>query len=1069
MKSVLSKALLVLVMILGIAGTVFSEITITETRCEYARNPIGIDVLKPRLSWKMASDVRGQKQTAYQILVASSPELLREDKSDLWNSGKIKSDNSVQVEYNGKELTSGLRCYWTVRVWDKDDKPSNWSKAAFWEMGLLNPEDWKAEWISFTSGDSLSEVLSGLNWIWFPEGDPRTSAPAEARFFRKTIIIPSGANIKDAMAFITADDQFILYINGQEVAKSVQKDFAWRQLTEINIKPFLAEGTNTLAIKAINRQGPAGLIGVAQVVFANNQVLTIAIDSSWKAANIEQNGWLNAGFDDKLWPQAKELCRFGDGPWQGMELSKMGPCPYFRKTVDISKPIKRARLYASALGLYEFYINGKRVGVDFFTPGWTDYNIRVQYQTYDVTDLLNQGKNGLGIILGDGWYCGYVGLGGRNRYGQFPMAIAQLNLEYTDGSKEIITTDKTWKANFGPIQQSDMLMGEIYDARKEIQGWALADFKDQDWGAVRVCNPRTKLVATVDDPVRKTQELKPIKITEPTQGVYVFDMGQNMVGWARLKVSAPQGTSIRLRFAEMLNPDGTIYTANLRSAKCTDLYICNGRGIEVYEPRFTYHGFRYVELSGLPKKPALDTITGIVLHSDTPPTGKFECSDPLINKLQSNIVWGQRGNFFSVPTDCPQRDERLGWMGDAQIFIRTAAFNMDVSRFFTKWMIDVEDAQRPDGAFTDVSPFVAAGAGTAAWGDAGLICPWAVYVCYADKRILERHYQAGVRWIEYLKAHSKNLIRPAEGYGDWLSIQADTPKDVLATAYFALSARLMENFANVLGKVDDALKYHQLFEDIKQAFNKEFVTEDGRIKGNTQTCYVLALAFDLLPASKQGAAAKYLVDDIRKHENHLTTGFVGVGHLMPVLTKAGYTSVAYELLHQETFPSWLYSILQGATTIWERWDGWTKEKGFQDPGMNSFNHYSLGSVGRWMYENIGGIAPYAEFPGYKHVIIHPRPGGKITYAKAEYDSVHGLIKTDWRIIDGRFELSVQVPVNTTASVYIPCNLVGLVKEGGKQVFNSETIQYRGVDDGCSVFEVGSGIYKFEAPLTPLVY
>jgi alpha-L-rhamnosidase len=572
------------------------------------------------------------------------------------------------------------------------------------------------------------------------------------------------------------------------------------------------------------------------------------------------------------------------------------------------------------------------------------------------------------------------------------------------------------------------------------------------------------LVAAPDGPVRMMLELSPSGVKEPKPGHFVFDLGQNMVGWARLKVKGPAGTTVTLKFAEMLNPDGTIYTTNLRGAKCTDYYTLKGGETEIWEPRFTFHGFRYVELTGFPGKPSLDAVRGIVVHSDTPPVGTFECSNPLVNQLYQNIVWGQRGNFLAVPTDCPQRDERLGWMGDAQIFIRTASYNMDVSRFFTKWCQDVEDAQRPDGSFTDVSPFVCCGSGVAAWGDAGVICPWTVYRVYGDTRILERHYSAGARWIDYLVGTTTNLLRPAHGYGDWLSIQADTPKDVLATAYFALSTRLMAHFAEVLNKSADEAKYRTLFEQIKSEFNKAYVASDTRIKGNTQTDYVLALAFDLLPPEKRAAAASHLVSDISAKGNHLSTGFVGVGHLTPTLTREGHVDVAYQLLLQETFPGWLYSVKNGATTIWERWDGWTGEKGFQDPGMNSFNHYSLGSVGEWLFDTVAGIGLDPKTPAYKQIIIRPRPGGGLTFAKAQFQSIHGKIVSDWKIRVGSFLFNIEVPANTAAEVFLPATNPGMVLEAGKSAFKVEGVKFLRMEDGNAVFAVGSGNYRFASPI-----
>jgi alpha-L-rhamnosidase len=1033
-------------------------------RCEYAENPLGIDVTRPRLSWMLSSDERNQSQTAYQVLVSSSEETLEAGQVDLWDSGRVNSDQSIQVVYAGAPLQSRQRCHWKVRVWDKAGRASADSKVAFWEMGLLQPADWRAEWIGFAPPQPGQENWKLARWVWHPDGDPATSAPVARAYFRRAVHVPPDCKIKRACLRLTADDQFTLYVNGRQAGKSMGKPYEWKVLNELEIAPLLVRGANVLAIAATNRAAPAGVLGQLVVELDSGSPLTVQTDKSWRTSKEGPPGWRLAGFDDAAWSAAMEVGLPGEGPWQGVEFSPMGPCPYLRKTVTLDKPIRQARLYVTALGVYEAYLNGQRVGNDVFNPGWTDYHQRVQYHTYDVKPLLKRGSNVLGLLLGDGWYAGYVGLGGRNRYGPMPLALAQLELTYADGTADTILTDASWKAATGPLRQSDMLMGETYDARLELPGWNEPDYNDADWQPVVVKQPATRLVAACDAPVRKTQELHAVNLWESGFGRFVFDLGQNLVGWVRLKVKGEAGARVTLRFAEMLNPDGTVYTVNLRSARCTDHYILKGRGTEVYEPHFTFHGFRYVEVIGYPGKPTLDALTGVVIHSDTPPSGRFECSAPLINQLQRNIVWGQRGNFLSIPTDCPQRDERLGWMGDAQVFIRTATFNMDVARFFTKWLVDAEDAQRPDGAFTDVSPCVAAGAGTAAWGDAGVICPWVIYQVYGDQRILERHYAAGARWIEYLKAHSQDLLRPAEGYGDWLSIKADTPKDLLATAYFAHSTHLMAKIAEVLHKADDARKYGELFEQIKAAFNCAYVSENGQIKGETQTGYVLALAFELLPPEKRAAAAKRLAYDIAAKEMHLSTGFVGVGHLLPTLSEAGYPELAYNLLNQDTFPSWLYSVKQGATTIWERWDGWTKENGFQDPSMNSFNHYSFGSVGEWMYATVGGIGLDPNKPAFKHIIIRPRPGGELTSAEAEYDSVRGRISSQWRIVMGQFRLSVTIPPNTTATVYVPTLRPEGISESRRPALKAKDLEYLGQEGGSSVFRVGSGSYRFISPL-----
>jgi alpha-L-rhamnosidase len=534
-----------------------------------------------------------------------------------------------------------------------------------------------------------------------------------------------------------------------------------------------------------------------------------------------------------------------------------------------------------------------------------------------------------------------------------------------------------------------------------------------------------------------------------------------MVGVVRLKVSAPTGTRIVLRHAEMLNPDGTLYTNNLRRAPSVDQYVCKGGGTEIWQPRFTFHGFRYVELSGLSGKPSKSAVTGIVISSDTPPGGEFACSDPRINQLQSNIQWGQRGNYLSVPTDCPQRDERLGWMGDAEVFIRTATYNADVAAFFTKWMVDVDDGQSPEGAYGDVSPNTMGGKGTPAWADAGVICPWTIYETYGDKRMLERHLPAMTKWVEFMRQHSNGLIRDGNrgsDYGDWLSINANTPKALIGTAFFAYSTHLLAKSYHAVGRDEEAQKYQSLFDDIKAAFNKRFVKLDGSIEGDTQCAYAMALKFELLPDNLRTQAAQRLCDDIKAKGNHLSTGFIGVGYLLPVLTQAGHADVADRLLMQDSFPSWLFSVKQGATTIWERWDGWTPEKGFQDPGMNSFNHYSLGSCGEYLFGGIGGIRPAS--PGYKTILIQPVIADSLTWAKASYDSIHGKIATAWKRDGNHLELKVVVPVNTTATVSVPAADISNVKESGKNIEQAEGVKFLRQENGKVDLQVGAGTYEF---------
>jgi alpha-L-rhamnosidase len=659
--------------------------------------------------------------------------------------------------------------------------------------------------------------------------------------------------------------------------------------------------------------------------------------------------------------------------------------------------------------------------------------------------------------------------GVRGVFGKQPLFSAQLEIEYADGTRQQLITDSSWTGTFGPILEADHLMGCVYDGQKEMPGWDTAGFAADAWQPVVTGDkPQSVFTAYPGEPVRMTEELRTKSVSEPKPGVFVFDLGQNMVGWARLKISGTPGQKVVLRFAEMLNDDGTPYTANLRSARATDTFFLKGGAEETLEPAFTFHGFRYVEVTGLAAgvKPDASMITGIVVHSDLARTGSFECSNPMVNQLFSNISWGMRGNYLDIPTDCPQRDERMGWMGDAQAFVRTGACLMDIAPFFTKWMVDVEDAQGADGAFTDVAPRgVLDGGGVAGWADAGVVCPWTIYQVYGDKRILKRHYAAMSRWIAYMEKTSKDLIRPDSGYGDWLAPFAkdnkgDTPKPLLGTAYFAYSTDLMARTARVLGKNEDAARFEALAAKVREAFNREFVSPDGTVKSETQTAYVMALRFRLVPDALRPALEKRLVEQIKKRDWHLATGFLGVNLLMPVLSEIGRDDVAYRLLENTTYPSWGYSIVNGATTIWERWNSYTKDKGFGDVGMNSFNHYAYGSVGEWMLSSLAGID--TDGPGFRRILIHPRPGGSVNFAKASYDSINGLIATEWKLNEKQFMLKASIPCNTTATVHVPAANVDSVTESGKPATASTGVKFLRMENGSAVFAVGSGQYQFES-------
>mgnify|MGYP000109065297 FL=1 len=893
-----------LTFLIGISPLVTNAKTqVTEPRCEYHKNPVGIDVVQPRLSWQIISDEKDVMQTAYEIRVAGNRSTLSRESNLIWNSGRVTSDKSVNVEYKGPQIQPMQRVWWQVRIWDQNDKATDWSEPAYWEAGITDASLWEADWITL---------------------------------------------------------------------------------------PNEVESTESL------------------------------------------------------------------------------PVHYYLSEFNIDKKIESARLYASAHGLYEIYLNGEKVGDQLFTPGWTSYNKRIQYQTYDVTEMLKE-SNAIGALLGEGWYRGYIGFRGqRNYYGDKLALIVQLKIDYTDGSNEIITSNRNWKVTTGPILESDIYNGELYDANLEMPGWNKTGFNTNNWLQAREIDfPKDVLVAPQGEPVRAVEELAAIaQITTP-KGEMVYDMGQNMVGWVKIKLNGEKGDTVRIKFAEVLDREGNFYTANLRSAKCTDTYIFAESGEVYYEPTFTFHGFRFVKLEGVDEAPPLSDVTGVVIHSDMKPTGTFECNNELINQLQHNIRWGQKGNFLDVPTDCPQRDERLGWTGDAQVFSTTAGYNFNVAPFYTKWMKDVAIDQSESGRVPYVVPDVLNGQGGATgWADVVAIIPWTVYKIYGDQRILEQSYPAITKWVSFMneRAGDDHLWTGDNHFGDWLAYAttnsdypgATTEKDLIATAYFYYTTGLTARIAGILGKTADQQYYNQLADGIKKAFVSEFITPNGRLVSHTQTAYVLALSFGLVPEDRKDAAAEYLAADVEKF-GHLTTGFLGTPLLCQTLSAIGRDDLAFMLLNRKEYPSWLYPVTQGATTIWERWDGQKPDGTFQDVGMNSFNHYAYGAIGEWLYSHVAGIKIDPAHPGYKHFYLSPHPGGEIYFVNASFESMYGTIVSNWREQKGIFEYSVEIPANTKATVILP----GAKLDEVESKTDLEDIASQ--EHNKVKIELGSGKYAFSYP------
>ena len=861
-------------------------------RCEYLRDPLGIDVKQPRFSWVLEHSQRGEKQTAYQLLVATRPELLARDQGDAWDSGKISSEHSTQVVYGGKGLESGGSYYWKVRTWDAQGRTSAYSLPARFEMGLRSADEWKAQWI---------------------------------------------------------------------------------------------QGGNEL-----------------------------------------------------------------------------------RKEFSIPGKIVRARAYVTALGYYELRFNGRKVGTNVLDPAWTTYKKRNLYITYDVTAQLHEGANAVGAMLGNGWAVPPKHFGPPITTSfTSPALLLQMQIELAGGKQLTILSDGSWKVARGPITSNSIYDGETYDATLETPGWDLPGFNDSTWQAAEITKgPGGVLSAQMMPPIRVIDTLVPVKMTNPRPGVFVYDMGQNFSGWARLHVSGPRGTAIRLRFAELIYDDGMINRETIRRAKARDIYILRGEGEETWEPRFTYHGFRYVELTGYPGTPNLDTLRGRVVHSAVEPTGSFAASNPTLNAIQKIIHWGQLTNLHSVPTDCDQRDERMGWMGDAQVTAEEAMLNFDMAAFYTNFVRDIQDVQDPDGTITDTVPFkYGSRPADPAWGTAYPLICWYMWEQYGDRRILEENYAGLKKYVEFLRTKAPDNVLRYSYYGDWVAI-ARTPGALVSDFYYYYDVEVLAKIAKLLGKSEDEQAYTQLGAQIKEAFHREFYDPKRGVYANgTQTANALPLFLDMVPKDTQDAVSGSLFNNIvYTHDSHVTTGFIGIKYLLPWLTRDDNADLAYDLATKTTYPSWGYMIANGATTLWELWQ---KRTG---PSMNSHNHPMFGSVGAWFYQTLGGITP--ETPGYGRIRIAPQIVRDLTWASASIETVRGTVSSSWTHSPDTITLEVAIPVNSVATVVIPKDPEAtelVLREGGRVVWEEGKFvpgtpgvsKASEAKDGSLTLDVGSGHYSFK--------
>ncbi|WP_438354333.1 family 78 glycoside hydrolase catalytic domain [Microbacterium sp. CJ88] len=1025
-----------------------------------AVDPLGIPLAAPALSWNLTASTRGTVQSAYQVRVASSAARL--SSPDVWDSGRVVSPNSTEVVYGGPALTGATSYAWQVRVWDASGRDSGWSTPARFETALASAADWAgAEWVG--ADRSIPAAWTDYTMTFRASGiSGALGVFLRGRDGSNTHMWQISESEKALRPHVKTDGAYTVLASTPFPAGfdfAAEHEYAVR--AEGTTIQTTVDGT-VLDTRTVTQNTAPGLIGFRTNGAEKGAVL--------QAKVVAKDGTvlLDTSFDDGD-------RTFTSGTVSGGALQMSGnteifvslgnDVPVVRTEFTASKKVASARIYAAARGVYALTLNGKPVGDAQLAPGWTDYNTRIDYQTYDVTALLANGRNALSGEIADGWYAGNVAMFGNGVYGRDTSLIAQLRIRYTDGSQQTVATDGAWRTANGPTTSADLLNGESYDARRAaaLGDWTKAGYDDRAWTAVTVRPSATdKLETQTAPPVRVTQELKATRIADAGAGVFVYDLKQNMVGHARVTIAGKAGQTVRIRVAEVLNPDGTLYTANFRSAKATDYYTFAKDGTATWEPKFTFHGFRYVEITGVPAAPDASGITGVVVGSDNAQTGTLQTSSALVNQLQSNILWGQRGNFLSIPTDTPARDERMGWTGDINVFANTANYNMDSQRFLTKWLQDLRDTQNAAGAFPGVAPVVPGrfdgGYGPAGWADAGVHVPYSVWQAYGDTRVIRDSYDSMKRFVDYLQATSTDHIRNVGGYNDWLNLDDDTPATVIDTAFAAKSTREFAEMAAAIGRTDDAQAYRARYEAIKAAYGAAFVTADGTVRGDSQTAYILTIMNGLIPAGLEGKVADRFVHTLERRSFHLSTGFLGVDGLLPALSAIGRTDIAYRLLQNTDYPSWGYEIGKGATTIWERWNSIMPDGSFGPVDMNSFNHYAYGAVGEWMYRTLAGVS--ALEPGFHKVLIAPQPGSGIDWAKYSLKTPYGAVSSSWTSTAGAMKLDIAVPANTTAEVRIPASSRWAVTEAGVPAESAKGVTFVRFENGIAVYTVGSGTYAF---------
>lgn len=1074
----------------------------SQLRVDALDHPLGIDSRNPVFSWKLLDGQRGALQTAYQIRVFAQHPASSGPMTEVWDSGKIGSALSSGVRYAGQALQPETRYFWRVKVWGGDGKPYLEGQTSWWETGLMDQSNWHAQWIGFEQDQLHSIRESGARWIT-NTSDLSSSSSDTRHDFRFHFHLDKP--VRQAVLYATGQEAVAAWMNGNPVMRAESEapgySLAWGTYKTAEVTSDIRQGENLLAIEIIRYKGTASQVSTQTPMSAclylrfedGSTVVLTTEKRGWKASLNLSKGWWTPGFDDESWPEAALYDRKKDvvGPTDTTPPWPTGPVAALRRDFLTNKRVVSARLYATALGAYEFHLNGRKVGDQILAPGWTDYREQMLYQVYDVTASIRQGENTIAAYLAPGWYSTpLIWFQQGNNYGNTqPALLAQLRLEHADGSVEWIWSDEKWRATASPILQAELYNGQTRDARRELASWDQPAVKIEGWSSATILRPQVpKIVAQYFEPIRIERSIRAKAITSPVAGVYLFDFGQNMAAMPRLIVSGRTGDVIRLRFGEMLNPDGSLYVANLRTAKATDTFVLSGKGIEVYQPQFTFHGFRYAEITGLRQKPTRDVLSALVIHSDSSFTTHLTTGNGMVNQLWSNVLWGQRSNFVGLPTDCPQRDERLGWSADAQVFWRTATYNMDLSAFSRKYAADLRGTQVGTAMYGVIAPGTATenpgyGAG---WSDAGVIIPWTAWLQSGDKQVIEENWDGMVRYLSAIESKNPDhLWRKDFGYafGDWLTPTITTPEDLIATAYWAYDASLMHDMAAATGRTLEAAQYEKMFEQIRVAFQRAYVRPDGFVGGTntypsipppaskavidsekqdavreTQTGYVLALHMHLLPDQLRTRAADRLVKLIEESHWTLGTGFLGTPYLLEELSDTGHADVAYRLLLNTDYPSWGYLIQRGATTTWERWNGDQKR---DDPSMNSYNHYAYGAVAEWIYRYAAGVDTLPESPGFTTVYLHPNFDGRLGNLQFSYESRRGTIKSEWDVVGGVVHWTVTVPPNTTALIGVDQINADLQTIDGIPINESRELSRDG-----NGYRLPSGTYRFTGRTKP---